>query len=248
MISTQLSLFNTAAVIQPAYKIGDRIKVRKKPIAASYIKKGDIVEVAAVHSINGSIKFWNERSERWEFIHSDEIDRVVPDDSPTLVGVAVGQLNCPHSETDISPSIDADGESIVPHSKIDSPTLAEVGVGESIVPDDSPTLAEVGVGELIVPDDSPTLAEVGVGESIVLPGDTDHLLDPISVYQPRGTARGGKYYRLSYKDGGKVRQVHIRGGNIDSPIAQAKVQEVRSLLAAGITPREIATRLINNQQ
>ena len=214
MISTQLSLFNTAAVIQPAYKIGDRIKVRKKPIAASYIKKGDIVEVAAVHSINGSIKFWNERSERWEFIHSDEIDRVVPDDSPTLVGVAVGQLNCPHSETDISPSIDADGESIVPHSKIDSPTLAEVGVGESIV----------------------------------LPGDTDHLLDPISVYQPRGTARGGKYYRLSYKDGGKVRQVHIRGGNIDSPIAQAKVQEVRSLLAAGITPREIATRLINNQQ
>ena len=231
MISTQLSLFNTAAVIQPAYKIGDRIKVRKKPIAASYIKKGDIVEVAAVHSINGSIKFWNERSERWEFIHSDEIDRVVPDDSPTLVGVAVGQLNCPHSETDISPSIDADGESIVPHSKIDSPTLAEVGVGE-----------------LIVPDDSPTLAEVGVGESIVLPGDTDHLLDPISVYQPRGTARGGKYYRLSYKDGGKVRQVHIRGGNIDSPIAQAKVQEVRSLLAAGITPREIATRLINNQQ
>ena len=251
MISTQLSLFNTAAVIQPAYKIGDRIKVRKKPIAASYIKKGDIVEVAAVHSINGSIKFWNERSERWEFIHSDEIDRVVPDDSPTLVGVAVGQLNCPHSETDISPSIDADGESIVPHSKIDSPTLAEVGVGELIVPDDSPTLAEVGVGESIVPPnkiDSPTLAEVGVGESIVLPGDTDHLLDPISVYQPRGTARGGKYYRLSYKDGGKVRQVHIRGGNIDSPIAQAKVQEVRSLLAAGITPREIATRLINNQQ
>ena len=231
MISTQLSLFNTAAVIQPAYKIGDRIKVRKKPIAARYIKKGDIVEVAAVHPLNGSIKFWNERSERWEFIHSDEIDRVVPDDSPTLVGVAVGQLNCPHSETDISPSIDADGESIVPHSKIDSPTLAEVGVGE-----------------LIVPDDSPTLAEVGVGESIVLPGDTDHLLDPISVYQPRGTARGGKYYRLSYKDGGKVRQVHIRGGNIDSPIAQAKVQEVRSLLAAGITPREIATRLINNQQ
>jgi len=267
MISNQLSLFNKAAVIQPAYKIGDRIKVRKKPIGTSYIKKGDIVEVAAVHPLNGSIKFWNERSECWEFIHSDEIACVVPD-FPTPVEVADGELNCPHSETDISPSIDADGESIVPHSKIDSPTLAEVGVGESIVRDDSPTLAEVGVGELIVPDDSPTLAEVGVGESIVppnkidsptlaevgvgesivLPGDTDHLLDPISVYQPRGTARGGKYYRLSYKDGGKVRQVHIRGGNIDSPIAQAKVQEVRSLLAAGITPREIATRLINNQQ
>jgi len=64
----QLSLFDTATVIQPAYKIGDRVKLRKKPIAASYVKKGDIVPVEAVHPVNGSIKFWNERSERWEFV------------------------------------------------------------------------------------------------------------------------------------------------------------------------------------
>jgi hypothetical protein len=48
---------------------------------------------------------------------------------------------------------------------------------------------------------------------------------------------------LSYKSGGKVRHVHIRGGNTDSPIAQAKVAEVRSLLAAGMTPRQIAAML-----
>jgi hypothetical protein len=48
---------------------------------------------------------------------------------------------------------------------------------------------------------------------------------------------------LSYKEGNKVRQVHIKGGNTDSPIAQAKVQEVRSLLAAGIAPSEIAAML-----
>ena len=91
MVSAQLSLFDTAAVIKPTYKIGDRVKCRKKPIAASYVKKGDIVEIAAIHPIDGSIKFWNERSERWEFIHADEIGRVVPDDSPTLVEVGVGE-------------------------------------------------------------------------------------------------------------------------------------------------------------
>jgi len=71
-------------------------------------------------------------------------------------------------------------------------------------------------------------------------------LNPISVYKPKGTARGNenyRYYRLSYKEGNKVRQVHIRGGNTDSPIAQAKVQEVRSLLASGVPPAEIALLL-----
>jgi hypothetical protein len=228
MVSTaaQLSLFDTAAVIQPTYKVGDRVKVRKRPIAATYVKKGDVVEIAAVHPINNSIKFWNERSERWEFLHPDEIGSVFDsvNDSVTPAEVAVTESPTPAFGND------------------DSPTPAEVVVGESIALDDSPTPAEVVVGESIVLDDSPTPAEVGVGESIVLPGDTDYL-DPISIYKPRGTARGGKYYRLSYKDGGKVRQVHIRGGNIASPIAQAKVAEVRSLLAAGVSPAQIAAML-----
>jgi len=185
MANAQLSLFDVAKTVATSYKIGDRVKLRRKPIAASYVKKGSIVKIAAIHPLNGSIKFWNERSESWEFIYPDEIGSVVPPDSPTLV---------------------------------------EVGVGESIAPDDSPTPVEVGVGESIAPDD---------------------FLDPISIYKPRGTARGGKYYRLSYKEGGKVRQVHIRGGNIDSPIAQAKVQEVRSLLGAGVPPAEIAAMLRN---
>jgi hypothetical protein len=276
MVSVQLSLFDAAAVIKPTYKVGDRVKLRKKPIAASYVKKGDIVEIAVIHPIDGSIKFWNERSERWEFIQHDEIARVVtakddsptpaevvvgesivPDDSPTPAEVVVGESIIPDdsptpAEVVVGESIVPDdsptpaevvvGESIVPD---DSPTPAEVVVGESIIPDDSPTPAEVVVGESIVPDDSPTPAEVVVGESIVPDEKADYFLDPISTYKPRGTARGGKYYRLSYKDGGKVRQVHIRGGNTDSPIAQAKVAEVRSLLAAGMTPAEIAVMLKN---
>ena len=237
MTSAQLSLFNVAKTVATSYKIGDQVKLRKKPIAASYLKKGDIVKIAAIHPLDGSIKFWNERSESFEFVHPDEIGSVLKsaDDSVTPAEVAVGESNYPHSGTDIIPSVDAAIESNCLHSKIDSPTPAEVAVGESI--------ASLG--------DSPTPAEVAVGESIASLGDSDCLdpiLDPISIYKPRGTARGDgdyRYYRLSYKEGGRVRQVHIRGGNTDSPIAQAKVQEVRSLLAAGIAPAEIAAMLRN---
>jgi hypothetical protein len=132
-------------------------------------------------------------------------------------------------------------------SAVDSPTPAKVAVGEFIPHSETHTTIQLeAVGESIHPPeavDSPTPAEVAVGESNCS-RDEDYLaLNAISTYQPRGTARGGKYFRLSYKDGGKVRTIHIRGGNTDSPIAQAKVAEVRSLLAAGISPLQIAAIL-----
>jgi hypothetical protein len=109
---------------------------------------------------------------------------------------------------------------------------------------DSVTPVEPAVTESKLPPavDSVTPVEPAVTESNS-PVRDDNLA--INAYRPRGTARGGEYYRLSYKDGGRVRHVHIRGGNTDSPIAQAKVQEVRSLLAAGVSPAEIAAMLRN---
>ncbi|MCC3423444.1 MAG: hypothetical protein JGK12_05800 [Microcoleus sp. PH2017_01_SCD_O_A] len=65
----------------------------------------------------------------------------------------------------------------------------------------------------------------------------------ISTYRPRGTARSGEYFRFSYRDGSRMRHIHIRGGNTDSPIAQARVEEVRSLLAAGISAVEVVGML-----
>jgi hypothetical protein len=206
----QLSLFNVSAAVATSYKVGDRVKLRKKPLAASYVKKGDIIEIAAIHPLNGSIKFWNERSERWEFVHSEEIGRVV--DSPTPAEVPGEELR--HSEALTTTQLNAVGESKSPPGGFDSPTSAELAVGESRPSGDDKYLA----------------------------------LNAISTYQPRGTARGGKYFRLSYKDGGKVRTVHIRGGNTDSPIAQAKVQEVRSLLAAGMSPAQVAGMLRRETQ
>ena len=176
----QLSLFDTASVIQPAYKIGDLVEIRKKPIAASYVKKGDVVEIAAVHPLNGSIKFWNERSERWEFLHPDEIGSIVP-----------------------------------PADSYDSVS---------------------------------SKAEIADTEYTVPPADNYDSVSSkaISTYRPRGTARSGEYFRFSYRDGSRMRHIHIRGGDTDSPIAQAKVQELRSLLAAGISPAEIATMIRNS--
>ena len=117
---------------------------------------------------------------------------------------------------------------LAPPVKIDSVTPVESADTESNCP---PAV------------DSVTPVEPAVTESSSPAGDGYLALNAVSTYRPRGTARGGEYYRLSYKDGSRVRHVHIRGGNTDSPIAQAKVAEVRSLLAAGTSPREIAAML-----
>ncbi|MEG4225543.1 hypothetical protein QUA35_06650 [Microcoleus sp. N9_B2] len=88
--------------------------------------------------------------------------------------------------------------------------------------------------------------EVADTEYTVEVADNDSVSKAISTYRPCGTARSGEYYRFSYRDGSRMRHIHIRGGNTDSPIAQAKVQEVRSLLAAGIPPVQIAATLRNS--
>jgi hypothetical protein len=117
---------------------------------------------------------------------------------------------------------------LTPTVKIDSVTPVESAVTESTPP---PAV------------DSVTPVELAVTESNPPAGDDYLALNAVSTYRPRGTARGGEYYRLSYKEGGRVRHIHIRGGNTDSPIAQAKVAEVRSLLASGVPPAKVAALL-----
>ncbi|MEG4396484.1 hypothetical protein QUB30_29285, partial [Microcoleus sp. BROC3] len=82
IVANQLSLFDASVAVETIYKIGDRVKLRKKPMAASYLKKGDVIEIVAIHPRDGSIKFWNERSERWEFVYPEEVARVVDSVSP----------------------------------------------------------------------------------------------------------------------------------------------------------------------
>jgi len=119
---------------------------------------------------------------------------------------------------------------LAPTDKIDSITPVEVAVSESNV-----TTRET---------DTTTSIDTVIESNS--PPEIDSITDPITIYKPGGTARSGEYYRLSYRVGERVRHIHIRGGNTDSPIAQAKVAEVRSLLAAGIPPAEIAATLRNS--
>jgi hypothetical protein len=184
MVSAQLSLFDTVAVIKPTYKVGDLVRVKKKTPHAPLLKKGDIVQIEAIHPHNGSCKFWNELTESWGYLYPDEFLLIPP--------------------------VPAENDSVTPVE----PVVTEYTV-EPVVTESTP------------------------------PAEFDDLLalNAISTYKPRGTARSGEYFRLSYRDGGRVRHVHIRGGNTDSPIAQAKVAEVRSLLAAGVPPAQVATML-----
>ncbi|NQE37526.1 hypothetical protein [Microcoleus asticus] len=209
---SQLSLFEIAET-GSFYKPGDWVKIRKTPAIAKHVKCGHIYKIHAVDPTDGGLQFWNPFASQWDYLYPSEVKLALPptdkNDSVTPVEPAVTESILPTCETNAIAQLDAVGESNLPPREIDSPTPAEVAVGESTDP----------------------------------LGDDSFTLNAISTYKPRGTARSGEYYRLSYKDGGKVRQVHIRGGNTDSPIAQAKVQEVRSLLAAGIPPAEIAATL-----
>jgi hypothetical protein len=176
MVSAQLSLFDTAAVIHPIYKVGDRVRVKRKTPHAPLLKKGDIVQIEAIHPHNGSCKFWNELTESWGYLYPDELVLLPPADNNDSVSEGKAQI--------------ADTKYTVP------------------------------------------------------PADNnDSVSKAISTYHPRGTARSGEYFRFSYRDGSRMKHIHIRGGNTDSPIAQAKVAEVRSLLAAGMAPAEIAAML-----
>ncbi len=223
--AVQHSLFDTATFIKPIYNVGDLVKIRKKPVAASYIKKGDIVEIAAIHPFDGSIKFWNERSERWEFVYPDEIGSIVSS-ANNYDSVSKDNAQIADTEYTVPPAEDYDSV---------SKDNAQIADTEYTVPpaEDYDSVSKDN-------------AQIADTEYTVPPAeDYDSVSKAISIYRPRGTARSCEYFyfRFSYRDGSRMRHIHIRGGNTDSPISQAKVQEVRSLLVAGIPPHEIAAIL-----
>jgi hypothetical protein len=59
------------------YKAGDSVELKRKSKNAAYLKRGDVVQVEAVHPVNGSVKFWNEHTQRWGFLYPEEIKLTV---------------------------------------------------------------------------------------------------------------------------------------------------------------------------
>jgi hypothetical protein len=80
-------------------------------------------------------------------------------------------------------------------------------------------------------------------ESIPDPVCHDSVSGPVATYRPKGTARGGEYFRFSYRAGGKMKHLHIPGGNTGSVLAQSRAAEVMELAAAGVPSLEICDRI-----
>jgi hypothetical protein len=143
----------------------------------------------------------------------------------------------PVSESLVSDLLSDDIEFDSP-TKNDSLTFEHNPVSESLVSDllsddiefDSPTK-----------NDSLTFEHNPVSESLVSDATSrNDSLTAINIYKPKGKARGEKkYFRYSYKEGGKTKHMHIGGGNIYSVVAQSRAQLVRDAIADGESPQEI---------
>ncbi len=85
------------------------------------------------------------------------------------------------------------------------------------------------------PDDSLTNTE-SVSESSPESVSESPKPKPFSIhtYYPAGKARGGScYYRLTYRDGKRVRHIHIPGGAKGNALVEKRIAELLTLLEQG---------------
>jgi len=207
----QLALFDIDSAVVPSLKPGDWVKLRRKSTSAAYWKKGEVVQVESVHPVNGSARFWNDRTECWGYLHPGDVILVPP----------------PLDSVSTAPP--ADTESMPDLVEFDSVSTAPPADTESI-----PDLVEF---------DSVSTAPPADTESIPGPVCPDSVSGPVATYRPKGTARGGEYFRFSYRAGGKMKHLHIPGGNTGSVLAQSRAAEVMELAAAGVPSLEICDRI-----
>ncbi|MGK7885713.1 MAG: hypothetical protein AB4057_13940 [Crocosphaera sp.] len=73
--------------------------------------------------------------------------------------------------------------------------------------------------------------------------NTNNLTElAVSEYQPGGTAaKNNKYYRFSYREGRRVRHIHIKGGNITNPIAIKRKGLIEAWIRENIPLEKIIT-------
>jgi len=228
----QLALFDIDSAVVPSLKPGDWVKLRRKSTSAAYWKKGEVVQIESVHPVNGGARFWNDRAETWGYLHPCDVIPVPPPlDSVSAQPIALDtESNCPHVETDTIARILTDTESNCPHSEFDSVSIAPPADTEStpeLVEFDSVSVQPIALDTESIPDS-------------IYP---DSVSGPVATYRPKGTARGGEYFRFSYRAGGKMKHLHIPGGNTGSVLARSRATEVMELAAAGVPSLEICDRI-----
>lgn len=78
------SILGSGTIYQP----GDWVKLRRKPRIAASVKRGEIFKINAVHSGDGSMRFWNPHINQWDFLYPEEVKLIVP---PKLESVGESQ-------------------------------------------------------------------------------------------------------------------------------------------------------------
>lgn len=77
-------------------------------------------------------------------------------------------------------------------------------------------------------------------ESYSYPERLSFTDEPIHLYYPRGTSKGfNQYFRFSYRDGKRMRHLHIPGGNTRSPEAIERAKRVMAFIDQGATPSQV---------
>jgi len=216
----QLALFDTSDIV-PIVKPGDRVKARHKSVNAPHWKRGDVVRIDTVHPLDGSVKCWNKRTQSWGYLYPDEFVSMPPQiDLVSVQPIArdTESIAPPVDTESIAQSVELDIESIAQPVELDSVSIAQ-------------------------PVDSVSIAPPVDTESTPEPVEFDFVSKCVATYRPKGTARGGEYFRYSYRAGGKMKHLHISGRNTGSVLAESRVAEVMELAAAGVPSLEICDRI-----
>jgi hypothetical protein len=131
-----------------------RIAIKRKSKNATYLKRGDIVQVEAVHLLNGSIKFWNEHTQRWDFLYTEEIKLTIKSVFGEISELKVESVFGEISELKVEPVF---GES----SKLTvEPVIEEVEVKQEVKPIVKAVIEEVEVKPEVEPIVEPVVGEI----------------------------------------------------------------------------------------
>ena len=84
----QLNLSETCINSQK-YHRGDWVLVKRKPKNdGAYLKRGDKVQIEFAHPTNGSVRFWNDRCNKWDYLWPEDIKLCLPPaDAATEINV-----------------------------------------------------------------------------------------------------------------------------------------------------------------
>jgi len=144
----QLALFDVDSAVAPSFRPGDWVKLLRKSTSAAYWKKGEIVRIESVHPVNGSARFWNERSESWGYLHPWDVIPVPPPLDSVSRPIALDtESTAALADTESKPEL-ADTESKPELVELDSVSVQPIALDTESTPEPVEFDSVSGVAQL----------------------------------------------------------------------------------------------------